>query len=774
MDAEFIAHVRENFDGGFDIPHYLLDHIQGVAVRAEAMSAEFGNGDWGRVAGLWHDLGKYKADFQAYIRAASGYQAEETNEGGSGRVDHSIVGALWAMNRFKDLAPDAGSDLGYLIAGHHAGLPDWAHVIGTGGALKTRLAETGHLEATLRAPPPQDILDTELPSSPPGGVVPSVDTDREFKNQFHLWIRMLFSCLVDADFLDTEAYMNPAESKRRTEAYIDLSEGKRLLDAYLEELGRTSPDSPVNRSRHEILAACRKAAEKSPGVFSLTVPTGGGKTLAGMAFAIDHALKHGQHRVIVVIPYTSIIEQTAEIYRKVFGTESVIEHHSNLDPDRETARSKLASENWNAPIIVTTNVQFFESLFAARGSACRKLHNLANAVIILDEAQLQPVGFLEPIIEALKGLGRLFGSTIVLSTATQPAFAGTITSGQAKLHGFDPSSIREIIPDPATLSRRLKRIELIRHAKGDDPVAWEELAQEIAGYKQVLCIVNTRRDCRDLHALLPAGAIHLSALMCPEHRSEILARIKSDLKASRPLRVVSTQLVEAGVDIDFPVVYRALAGLDSIAQAAGRCNREGRLAVEGALGKVIVFTPPKPAPAGMLRKSQDAGCEMFRLYPAEVKELAPSAFASYFRSFYTRTNSFDEKGIMDLLAGPGIDEAKIQFRSAAQKFSLIEDGGQRAIIVDYQGNKDKNEQLTSEALAAKVEAFGPDRDTMRRLQRYSVNVPKRVFETLLATGSIRELKGMEGLYIQALPGLYDETFGLRLDGPVLSPEDFIA
>jgi CRISPR-associated endonuclease/helicase Cas3 len=494
-----------------------------------------------------------------------------------------------------------------------------------------------------------------------------------------------------------------------------------------------------------------------------------------MAFALEHALHYGKRRIIVVIPYTSIIEQTAEVYRRVFGDEAVIEHHSNLDPDRETLRSKLATENWDVPIIVTTNVQLFESLFASRGSACRKLHNLVDSVIILDEAQIQPVGLLEPVVEVMKGLVGLFGASIVLSTATQPALAGKIQSGQAKLTGFEAGSVREIMPDPGELARRLKRIEICRHAKGDEPVAWEELAGDIAQHPQILCIVNTRKDCRELHSLLPEGAVHLSALMCPEHRSEVITRIKDDLSAGRLLRVVSTQLVEAGVDIDFPVVYRALAGLDSIAQAAGRCNREGRMNEKGGLGKVVVFVPPKQAPAGMLRKSQDAGREMLRLYPDEVARLDPEAFTKYFKLFYGRANNFDEKGIMPLLAGTDSCEAKIQFRTAASKFSLIEDGGQRTILVRYEGRQAKaDERRSCEALVANVEAFGPERKTMRRIQRYGVNVPRNVFNALLSLGAIREIKNVEGLYIQSLPGLYDETFGLRLDGPVLSPYDFIS
>jgi CRISPR-associated endonuclease/helicase Cas3 len=626
----------------------------------------------------------------------------------------------------------------------------------------------------MKGNPPNELLQAELATSQPCGKDQTLEVAEELRSQFHLWIRMLFSCLVDADFLDTEAYMTPADTKRRAESQISLEEARVMLDRHLFDLGRSAAQTDINQARQQILNQCRQSAVLDPGLFSLTVPTGGGKTLAGMAFALEHAIAHGKRRIVVAIPYTSIIEQTAAVYRGVFGDEAVIEHHCNLDPDHETRASRLASENWDAPIIVTTNVQLFESLFASRSSACRKLHNLVNSVIIIDEAQIQPVGFLQPVIEVMRGMVELFGATIVLSTATQPALAGSLGSGQATFRGFADGVVREIITDPPGLARRLRRVKISMHQNSEEAVPWEELAIEVGKHEQVLCIVNTRKDCRDFHALLPEGAVHLSALMCPEHRSETIARIKADLASGRAIRVVSTQLVEAGVDIDFPIVYRALAGLDSIAQAAGRCNREGRLG-EGNLGKVIVFMPPKTAPSGMLRKGQDAGREMIRLFPEEVARLAPETFERYFKLLYGRVNSFDEKGIMRLLAGPDIEEAKVQFRTAASRFSLIDDGGQQAIIVDFASQRSKaDEGLSAAALVAKVEAFGPDRATMRRLQRYTVNVPRNVFRLLQADGSIRVLQRLDGLYVQALPGLYDGNSGLRLDGPILSPMDFIA
>jgi CRISPR-associated endonuclease/helicase Cas3 len=764
---EYVAHVKRKANGEWDEPQLLEEHIRGVAALAESFASAFGNGDWGRIAGLWHDLGKYKPAFQEYIRKVSGYENDEHEEGGSGRVDHSVVGALWAARRCNKVGPDMGRVLGYLIAGHHTGLPDWAHEIGVGGALNDRLKETEHLEKAFAGEPPRSILDAALPSTMPGGSPPNPDQVEAVGEQMHLWVRMLFSCLVDADFLDTEAYMDEAKAFARTAAGESwgLATLKASFDRYMVQKAMDAGDSPVNRARARVLAECREHASWAPGLFSLTVPTGGGKTLSSMAFALEHALRHGKKRIVVVIPYTSIIEQTAEQYREIFGDDAVIEHHSNLDPDKETERSRLASENWDAPIIVTTNVQFFESLFAARSSACRKLHNLVDSVIIIDEAQMLLPGYLQPVVSALKGLTNLFGASVVLCTATQPALAGRIESGQARLKGFSEGSVRELMSDPASLSTTLRRVELKRHPKGEYPVSWEEIAGELRAIDCVLCIVNTRKDCRSLYELLPEGSVHLSALMCPEHRSKVVDRIKKTLRTDGVLRVVSTQLVEAGVDIDFPVVYRALAGLDSIAQAAGRCNREGRLNETGRLGQVIVYRPPKDAPSGLLHKGQDAGNEMLRCYPEEVARLDPQLYPRYFKLFYGKVNSFDEKGIMRLLAGPDVEKLQIQFRTAASKFSLIEDGGQKSIIVQYEASMELIETL---------EKIGPNRKLMRRLQRFSVNIPSRAFNALESMGSIRQIYGMEGLYFQEASNLYDPVFGLKLEGTNLGIYDLIS
>lgn len=754
-----IAHVR--FHDGSAVVHPLDEHLREVSRIAGEFAEVFSNGDWARVAGLWHDLGKYKDDFQDYIRRVTGYERDEAEEGGPGKVDHTAAGAIHAVERMGLV----GRVLGYLIAGHHSGLPDWIKEEASGRGLQDRIRDRQHLEQALAGDPPQGILNAVLPKTQPCGNVVSVE-------HCHLWIRMLFSCLVDADFLDTEAFMDPEKATSRP-AGADLASLRDRFDQYMETMQAGASDTLVNRVRRQILSDCRKHAAWDPGFFTLTVPTGGGKTLASMGFALDHAIQHGKRRIVVVIPYTSIIEQTAEVLRKVFGDDSVLEHHSNLDPDRETKAAKLATENWDAPIVVTTNVQLFESLFAARTSACRKLHNLTDSVVVLDEAQMLPPEYLKPILSGLRGLVEHFGVTAVLCTATQPALVGRIGGdkfqNKESFEGLPRGAVRELMTSPEGLARELMRVKVERHAKRDHSSTWEEIAKDLEELDQVLCIVNTRKDCRELFDLLPQGAIHLSALMCGEHRSEVIGGIKARLKTGGPIRVVSTQLVEAGVDLDFPVVYRALAGLDSIAQAAGRCNREGKLP---AAGRVVVFAPPNAAPLGLLRKGEEATKTLLRNRPELVETLSPEAFRTYFETFYGKVNSFDAKDIQTLLAGTDAQTFQIQFRTAAERFKLIDDKAQKPIVVWFEGARFDSRRLLEE-----LGRFGPHRRLMRRLQRCTVTVPERAWKGLLDQGAIQELTGSDGkglgIWGQCVPELYDRTFGLRLEGPVFQGDEFI-
>lgn len=730
-----LAHIRRLPDGRW-AEHYLDEHLEGVAGLAARFARAFGNEDWARLAGLWHDLGKYREKFQQYIRQASGYEAENAHiESGSGRVDHSTAGAIHAV----EMLGIRGRILAYLIAGHHAGLPDWD---GDPSALFQRLEggkAKGYLQEALLARPDTTLLNQPCPTSLP----PDPRT-----GSWALWIRMLFSCLVDADFLDTEAFMNEEKAVLRADR-PSLSELLGMFDRYMENKTAEAVDSRVNRIRAEVLRQCREKASIAPGLFSLTVPTGGGKTLSSMAFALNHAIHHKKERVIYVIPYTSILEQTADIFRGVFGGENVVEHHSNLDPDREDLRSRLATENWDAPVIVTTNVQFFESLFAARTSRCRKLHNIVNSVVVLDEAQLLPPEFLDPVLHTIQDLASNYKVSFVLSTATQPAFAP-----RPKFPGLN--GVRELMNDPDGLYEGLKRVEVELPANLNAPRSWESVAEELQQYDSVLCIVNSRKDCRELHALMPKDTIHLSALMCGQHRSKVIAEIKQRLTDGIPTRVISTQLVEAGVDMDFPVVYRALSGMDSIAQAAGRCNREGRLPYSG---KVVVFVPPKPSAPGLLRKAEQSGKETMRLRDGDP--LTPERFEAYFRHYYASLNSLDAEDIVDTLDlrnRAGAREAKIGFRTASEKFRLIRDEGQTPIIVRYG---------ESEKFIAMLESSGHTLDPavrrciLRKLQRYTVNIREQECQRLMETGDIREV--FDGCHVQRTDTLYHSQLGLLVD-----------
>jgi len=408
--------------------------------------------------------------------------------------------------------------------------------------------------------------------------------------------------------------------------------------------------------------------------------------------------------------------------------------------------------------VVTTNVQFFESLFAARTSRCRKLHNIANSIVILDEAQLLPPEFLQPILKVMNQLAEHYGVTFVLSTATQPALNTMKDSfGTVLLQGLD--NVREIISDPDKLYQRLERVHVELPADLHQPRSWNDLADELYEYESVLVIVNSRKDARELFKLLPKGSIHLSALMCGEHRSKVIAEIKQRLKDELPTRVVSTQLVEAGVDLDFPVVYRALAGLDSIAQAAGRCNREGKL----DQGKVVVFVPPKEPYGGPLLRAKNKTVSL--LAGSSPDPLARNNFTKFFELFYSDTD-LDKDGIEGLLHMKNgtlpNDLSDVQFRTAAMKMKLIKDAG-RTVFVRY--------DETSEELLDQLRITGPYRDLMRKLQRYTVNVPEFWFGKLLASGDIQEIYA--DFYAQTSSVLYHPDLGLLLEGEAMSAEQLI-
>ncbi|KAF0203037.1 MAG: CRISPR-associated helicase Cas3 [Bacteroidetes bacterium] len=741
---EYIAHIKRISEIEFE-KQEMLDHLNGTAIIAQDFAREFNNPEWGKLLGLWHDLGKYSSEFQEYIRVNSGYEEDDQKRS---KTDHTSAAAILS----KEIYPNIWPPLAYCIAGHHAGLHNFTHDPGVSGDLSDRLKKQEFLDK-VRSKIPVKLLE-KVNLKPPIGK--SIDP-----KQMNLWVRMLFSCLVDADYLDTERFMNP-ESFARRGKYDSLSELKSRFDIYMEEIVKNAPFTTVNSIRSRILEDCIKSGELSPGFFSITVPTGGGKTLSSMAWALVHALKYDKTRIIFAIPYTSIITQTAQIYRSIFGDDNVIEHHSNIDEVTNTQERKLAAENWDAPIVVTTNVQLFESLYSNKTSRCRKLHNLVNSIIILDEAQMLPPEFLNPILTTLKGLVENYSASVLFSTATQPALTGKIGGkGQFAFEGISSDSVRELVQNIDDLALKLKRVEIKLPENINESVDWHDIADELKKHEQVLCIVNTRNQCRELHELMPEDTLHLSRLMCTAHIMDVIDEVKHRLKENMPVRVISTQLIEAGVDIDFPVVYRAIAGLDSIAQCAGRCNREGKLNKENRLGLMSVFVPAKGTPIGLMRKGADTFKEMLSNRKGrETSLLEPKDFQEYFRLFYSKIDNFDKADISDSL-WKDAQSMRFQFATAARDFRLIDDKNSQTILVDYKDGS---------SLINQLKRIGPEPWLMRKLQRYTVSVNERDFAEIRRAGLIVEL---HGCWIQEYSKLYNQHSGLQLKGKWLEEINII-
>lgn len=745
MSKKYIAHVRRNDDGTWASPHLLSVHLNETAILAETFAAKFHSGEWGKAAGLAHDAGKGRLVWQEYLQLKSGYAYNEEAhlEGKLGKIPHAIHGAKLVEKLY---GKGLGRFLAYCIAGHHTGLPDWDSAEGSGQS-SLQFQETQVKDYNEIASFILDNLSLLKPESPAWKFTKGLDLS--------LWIRMLYSSLVDADFLDTESYMDNSQTSIRG-GYCSMPELLERFNQFIKQLDETSEDTPVNEIRRNIRAKCVQIASEPQGVFSLSVPTGGGKTLSSLAFGLEHAIRHNLDRIIYVIPFTSIIEQNADVFRSAVGEDQVVEHHSSLDEDDSTPKSRLASENWDAPVIVTTSVQFFESLFAAKSSRCRKLHNIVNSVVILDEAQLVPTEYLNPILETMQLLVDHYHVSFVISTATQPAFGERIVDGKP-FSGL--KNIKEIMGNDdnvKSLYDSLKRVHVQIPKELNVQLSWEEIAEELKQHEKVLCIVSDRKSCRELHGLMPEGTFHLSALMCGQHRSEVIESIKQKLKNKEPVRVISTQLVEAGVDMDFPVVYRALAGLDSIAQAAGRCNREGKLT---EFGKVIIFIPPKKAPIGILRKAADTTRSIFS--NNDQDPLDYSLYEKYFSELYWKANSLDSKRIIPLLS-PDQQECGIYFRTAAEKFRIIDDSLQKTILVRYGDN---------ERLIDLLKTKGSERWLMRKLQRYTVNVFNEDFNQLLQQGSIEEVQ--PNIFALTTSIVYSKDTGLLVSETFYNPEHFI-
>ncbi len=709
---KYYAHSTENPDKS-DWQD-LEEHLQNVAALASDFAAVFGAKDWGKAAGLLHDSGKATQEFVQRL------------EGRPVKVNHSIFGARLGQEQAGRL----GMLLSYVIAGHHGGLPD-------GGI------QEGQLHYRLKHERiPDDVANLPIVECSSDLKPPYILSRDRLGFSLAFFTRMIFSCLTDADFLDTEAFCDSFRSgARKSMQKSSLSHLGHSLKERLADLERTAIPSHVNTLRQSVLADCRAKACESPGFFSLTVPTGGGKTLSSMTFALDHAVAHGLRRVIYAIPFTSIIEQNAQVFSAIFGQQNVLEHHCNFrasDAPEEQGYDRwrgLAAENWDAPIVVTTNVQFFESLFSNKPSRCRKLHNVARSVIVLDEAQAIPTEYMEPCLCALRELVEHYGCSVVLCTATQPAVNDDSLRSRVR-------EVREIIIDPVLLYTDLKRTEVTFAGKVTDAA----LAARLDGLVQVLCIVGTKAQAKAVFDLMCErdGAFHLSTNMYPEHRRRVLAAIRQRLKHNMPCRVISTTLIEAGVDVDFPVVYRAMAGLDSIAQAAGRCNREGRL---DGLGQVVVYEPENPPRMPWLQRCASRAGETLRAMPAE-DPLGLTAIRRYFELLYD-VQELDKKDIVKRLDASVGQDLFFPFREIAGDFRFIEDEG-AALIIPAESE--------AEELIRQLSFTKFPRSILRRLQQYSVTVRTKDLAKLRLDGAVEMV--LESYPVLRNMAAYSERVGL--------------
>ena len=702
----FLAHISEDRER----MQTVKEHLQGTAALAEVFAQPFGGGEQAKLAGKLHDIGKYSREFQHRL------------EGGP-KVDHSTAGGKEAF-QLRQI------EAAFAVMGHHGGLPDY------GG--KNDTGDTSTLYGRQQKKVPDySAWKQEIALSPARrpSHIPLDNLSEAF------YIRMLYSCLVDADYLDTEAFMDGALPRGGYEPIASLLD---KLDQYIAPWW--NPKNELNRKRCDILRSCLNAGENFPnGLYTLTVPTGGGKTVSSLAFALRHAATHGKKRVIYVIPYTSIIDQTAKVFENILEAENVLEHHSRVDytmPEEEVDpalyRKALATENWDAPVIVTTAVQFFESLYSNLPSRCRKLHNIADSVIIFDEAQTLPVSYLYPCVSAIGQLVQYYGVTAVLCTATQPALQSLFAELAPGL------TMREICPDTDAMYQFFRRTTL-RQAGA---LTEEELAEQLKASPQTLCVVNRRATAQRLYALLPEeGSYCLTTLLCPADRKRLLEEIRERLKSGLPCRVVSTSLIEAGVDVDFPTAWREEAGLDSIIQTAGRCNREGKASAEQSI--ITIFRLEGQQVPAMIRPNVDSTRHVLQTFADPAQ---PEAIESYFSFYRTLKGSaaLDQKGILDAFQ-KGYEGRIFPFAAVANMFHLIDSPTTTIYIPTGEGK----------SLVESLRAGLIRRSLFRKLGQYAVNVYPDHLNRLLDAGAIQAAN--DGSYILNDMSLYDENTGLALD-----------
>ena len=722
IEEPLLAHSKN--ESGQD--HFLVEHLHEVSDLAKKYAEPFAADNIAALLGLLHDAGKVQVGFQDYLKG-------KTSRG----PNHAWVGTVLAEKGRLCLGPSC-----LALSGHHAGIQK-PQVIKTYLRDPKKKKVFEEIEASLKR-----LLTSLNPIQQedwPSFISSDLRTPEE-RRRFELLTRFLFSCLVDADFLDTERHFHSdAWAKRQTD-FLAINEMWQLLQNAQKEFdGKTGE---LNQCRKGIYQACVSSADLDPGFFRLTVPTGGGKTRSGLAFALKHAKQHNLKRVIVAIPYTSIIEQTVDIYRNIFGPKNVLEHHSAIpffEDEEKDDPLKLAAENWDATLIVTTAVQLFESLFANRPSRCRKLHNIASSVILLDEIQTLPVEVVEPTIDVLSELVQHYGVSVVFCTATQPAFE----QGTDFLERL--GDIREIVPEPKRYFQKLKRV---RYHRIETPLAWEELAGRIKeSGNQCLCILNSKKDAVQFARVLLDTGInedhlsHLSTNLCGAHRRKVLREVSQRLDNKQPCILVSTQVVEAGVDLDFPVVFRAVGPLDRVVQAAGRCNREGGLP---GRGEVYIFEPKEEkSPRGVYRTALDYA----RQYLRNEHDLHnPDTFRVYFKGLFNMA-TLDANDVQTY-------RAKFDFPETASRYRLIREDT-FPVAVPYPEAK----QQVFDLINRLQNGFGSPTELWRQLQPFLVNIPR--YELEKAKHWVVQIT--DTLWQWA--GRYDKLLGLMFEPP--NPEDNI-
>ena len=686
-------------------------HLEGTAERAGDFAEKFGKREWGYCCGMLHDIGKYAKEFQKKIQ-------ENTDD----RVDHATAGAQVCkeQGRYYPI-------LSYCIAGHHAGLPDYGNTAISSslcGRWKKRICDYQAYKDEIRIPE----LDTEPIA---------FDKDRNMDFALGTFIRMLYSCLVDADFLDTELFMKNGDTGRNSGESMEILQNR--LKNHISEWLKNTDEDTINGRRTEILNNCIREGKQKEGIFRLTVPTGGGKTVASLAFALEHAVKNHKDRIIYVIPYTSIIEQNAQVFREILGEENVLENHCNVDYEssEEFKPMQLASENWDKPVVVTTNVQFFESLFANKSSKCRKIHNIANSVIILDEAQMLPMDYLKPCIAMLQELVDSYSASIVLCTATQPALDSFFSKNEL---------IKELCPRMEEQFSFFKRVNYQNLGK----IRQDHLIEKLKKENNALCIVNTKKAAQVIYKELHGeGIYHLSTSMYPKHRKRVLKTIRERLKNREKCIVISTSLVEAGVDLDFATVYRQIAGLDSMIQAAGRCNREGKRELSNSI--VCIFDLEEFQIAQRQRQQIDVSKGILQDY-TDIADL--KAITDYFtRLYHSRGTSLDKKKIMD-----EFQKMECNFAKVAKEFKLIEENTKTIFI---------NRELDAEELLQELRIKGVTKEKMRKAGQYCIQVydntqsENTFFDKLNGAGMLRPIaEEMQDFYELVDGEQYSEEYGL--------------